>query len=335
MRQAIAVLAAALLLSAPLGGCQRVERIYDSQLTSETPADWWHQLEGGAIAEDRPPPPGASAPYPNLDQVPGETPKVDVAHQRTLETQLLAERDQVRRNVVQDPLPASPAAQPVVPPPAPSDPDASHIVADAASATSSPAPAAPPTPTPQAVAAPTASRAPVAAVPAASSPPVPTRASSKASAPATPASATPASATPAPAAAASAPSPSGPPAIPDAPPPLPELAGITASLVPAPSRPPPPGVAVGFRRGSAELPLSALGALQALAARRAGAAIAVRAGGDAGPSPAAQAAALPLALRRANAVLNELVALGVPAGDVHATALATARGTRADLIQSP
>ena len=319
------MLAAALLLSAPLGGCQRVERIYDSQLTSDSPADWWHQLQGGAIAEDRPPPPGASAPYPNLDQVPGETPKVDAAHQKTLEAQLLAERDQVRRNVVQDPLPASPPAQPVVPPPAPSDPEASHIVAEAANTTSAPAPSASPTPTSQPTPTPAASPAPAAAVPAPPNPPAPTRASSK----------TPAPATPAPAAAASTPPPSGPPAIPDAPPPLPELAGITASLVPAAGRPPPQGVAVGFRRGSAELPLSAVGALQALAARRAGAAIAVQAGGDAGPSPAAQAAALPLALRRANAVLNELVALGVPAGDVHATALATARGTRADLIQSP
>ena len=68
---------------------------------------------------------------------------------------------------------------------------------------------------------------------------------------------------------------------------------------------------------------------------RAGGAIAVRAGGDAGPSPAAQAAALPLALRRADSVRAALVALGVPASDVRATALATARGTRADLIQSP
>jgi hypothetical protein len=317
--QAVTALAAALLLSAPLGGCQRVERLYDSKLTGDTPFDWWHQLEGGVIAEDRPPPPGAAAPYPNLDQVPGQAPTVDPAHQRTLESQLLAERDQVRRNVVQTPLSAAPAAQPAAPPPLPNDPEASHVVADAASATPAPATA----PTPQATAAPPASPTPAAAAPA--SPPTPSRTSPKAAASEPPASAT----------AASASLPSAPPTIPDAPPPLPQLAGVTASLAPAASRPPPPGVAIGFRRGSAELPHGAEGALQALATRRAGAVIAVQAGGDAGPSPAAQAAALPLALRRADAVRAALVAVGVPASDVRATALATARGTHADLIQSP
>ena len=314
----MAPLAAALLLFAPLAGCQRVEQLYDSKLTADTPVDWWHQLEGGAIAEDRPPPPGASAPYPNLDQVPGQTPAVNASAQQTLEAQLLAERDQVRRNVVQDPLSASPPNQPVAPPPLPSDPDASHVVADAAGATPESAPAA--VPGPQA--------APPATAAVASSPPSSPPASTRSSKPPPP--------TPgAPAIAASTPPPSGPPTVPDAPPPLPQLAGINASLVPAASRPLPPGVAIGFHRGSAELPLAAVGALQALAARRAGGPIAVVAGGDSGPSPIAQAAALPLALRRADAVRAALVAVGVPAGDVRATALATARGTRADLIQSP
>ncbi len=315
------VLAPALLLFPPLAGCQSVKNLYDSKLTADTPADWWHQLEGGAIAEDRPPPPGASAPYPNLDQVPGQTPAVNAAAQRTLETQLLAERDEVRRNVVQDPLSASPPNQPVAPPLLPSDPDASHVVADAAGATPAPAPAA--VPAAASEAAPMAAPAPTG--PAAPSPPAPTRSSSKAPAPRHSAPAT----------VASAPPPSGPPTVPDAPPALPQLAGIDASLVPAASRPPPPGVAVSFRRGSAELPLSAVGALQALAARRAGGPIAVLAGGDSGQSPAAQAAALPLALRRANAMRAALVAGGVPPGDVRATAVAAARGARADLIQSP
>lgn len=310
MRQAATALAAALLLSAPLGGCQSVERLYDSQISADTPFDWWHQLEGGTIAEDRPPPPGAAAPYPNLDQVPGQAPTVDPAHQKTLEAQLLAERDQVRRNVVQEPLSPLPVAQPAAPPPVAVDPDASRVVADAASAA----------PTPAAVPGPQASPS----APAPASPPAPARAP-KAAAPA-PA---------APAIAASPPPSSAPPTVPEAPPPLPQLAGIDASLVPAASRPPPPGVAIGFRRGSAELPRGVEPALRALAARRAGAPIAVQAGGDAGLSPAAQAAALPLALRRADAVRAALVGAGVPAGDVRATALATARSTRADLIQSP
>lgn len=34
------------------------------------PVAWWHQLEGGRIAADRPPPPNASAPFPNLANIP-------------------------------------------------------------------------------------------------------------------------------------------------------------------------------------------------------------------------------------------------------------------------
>ncbi len=34
------------------------------------PVTWWHNYEGGAIAQNRPPPPGANAPYPNYAQLP-------------------------------------------------------------------------------------------------------------------------------------------------------------------------------------------------------------------------------------------------------------------------
>lgn len=309
-RRACAAPVAALLLSTLLGGCQRVERLYDSRLTSDTPFDWWHQLEGGVIAQERPPPPGVGAPYPNLAQVPSQKPAVDTTKQQALQAQLLTERDQVRRDVVQDPISTPSTARAAGSPPVASDPDASHIVADAASAP--PAPAA----APAAVAVPAPSAGPPSAA-AARSPPAPARRA------------------PTPTPASNSSQPSGPPTIPAAPPPLPQLPGVTASLVPAPSRPGPPGVEVGFRRGSAALPPGAEDALRALAARRAGAPISVRAGGDAGPSPAAQAAVLPLALRRAGAVRTALVAAGVPVGDVRATAQATARGTRADLIQSP
>src|SRR6202035_946132 len=37
---------------------------------SVNPVSWWHDLQGGKIAEDRPPPPGADQPYPNLASVP-------------------------------------------------------------------------------------------------------------------------------------------------------------------------------------------------------------------------------------------------------------------------
>jgi len=328
--QVRAAFIAATLLSPLLGGCERVERLYDSKLTYDTPLDWWHQLEGGVIAQQRPPPPGIGAPYPNLDRVPTQKPTVDTAQQQALRAQLLAERDQVRRAVVQDPVIPAPPARPDAAPPASTDPNASHVVADAASA---PPPPALPSATAQAPAASRQAAAPPAAPAAAAQAPAPRPS------PATPPPGpTPARATPASAAPPAAPTPAQPaelPTVPDAPPALPELAGVTASLVPAPSRPGPPGVEVGFRRGSAALPPGAEEALRALAARRAGAPIAVRAGGDAGPSPAAQAAVLPLAVRRAVAVRAALLAAGVPATDVRATALAAARGTRADLIQPP
>ena len=37
---------------------------------SLNPVTWWHDLQGGKIAEQRPPPPGADEPYPNLASVP-------------------------------------------------------------------------------------------------------------------------------------------------------------------------------------------------------------------------------------------------------------------------
>ena len=140
-RQARGALAAATLISVPLVGCQKVEQLYGSQLSSTSPVDWWHQLEGGTVAEQRPPPPGIGSPYPNLAQVPNETPKVDAAQQQALQAQLLSERDRVRRGVAQDPLTPSPPNAPVAPPLLPPNPDASHVVADAA--TTSPAPSPP------------------------------------------------------------------------------------------------------------------------------------------------------------------------------------------------
>ena len=46
-----------------LAGCSSVP-------SSINPVSWWHDLQGGKIAEQRPPPPGADQPYPNLATVP-------------------------------------------------------------------------------------------------------------------------------------------------------------------------------------------------------------------------------------------------------------------------
>lgn len=53
---------AALLSSLLLAGC--------GGANSGGPVAWWHQLEGGRIAADRPPPPNADAPFPNLANIP-------------------------------------------------------------------------------------------------------------------------------------------------------------------------------------------------------------------------------------------------------------------------
>lgn len=311
------LLQAALLgMAACTGG---VERMSDSRLTLDTPIDWWHDLQGGKIAEVRPPPPGVDDPYPNLSAVPPRPTPTDPATRRALAARLVAERDRTRREATQDPLilpapTAAPtaipaAARPAAPPP---DPGASVAVLEAATA---PPPAETPAPPPAAPApaAPPASPAPVAA-----SPPAPP----PATAPGGPPRGEPAVA-------------SGP--IPDLPgeaPPLPRLRGIPASVNAPPVPRLPPGVSVAFRPGSAALQAGADAALRELAGRRAGAAIAVEAGGDAaGPDAAAQARALPLAWRRARSMEEALVAAGVPAGALRINAAALGRGGVARLLQ--
>jgi hypothetical protein len=47
--------------------------------SSMNPVSWWHGLQGGKIAEERPPPPGADQPYPNLASVPPKPAQPDRA----------------------------------------------------------------------------------------------------------------------------------------------------------------------------------------------------------------------------------------------------------------
>ena len=281
--------------------CSGVERMSDSKLTLDTPISWWHDLQGGKIAEVRPPPPGVDDPYPNLSQVPPRPTPTDPATRRTLAARLVAERDRTRREATQDPLvlpaPNAPAATPVIaaarPAAPPPDPGASVAVLEAATA------------------------APVAAPPGGTAPPPPA-----ATAPGEPQQNKPAAE-------------SGP--IPDLPgdaPPLPRLGGIPASVNAPPVPRLPPGVSVAFRPGSAALPAGADAALRELAGRRAGGAVVVAAGGDAaGPGAAAQARALPLAWRRAQSMQEALVAAGVPAGSLRVNAAALGRGGEAHLLQ--
>jgi outer membrane protein OmpA-like peptidoglycan-associated protein len=129
------------------------------------------------------------------------------------------------------------------------------------------------------------------------------------------------------------------PPIPSAPPPPPNLPGvptvIAASPPPvAPPTPPPAAVAVStaavsvpFAGGSATLSPAAQGALKQLAQRRGKAVVAVTGYGEAASSEAPdQAAALPLAWSRAQAMAGALQSDGVPPAVLRVTAEAGGRG---------
>ncbi len=313
-RQA-ALTAGCLLL---LNGCGGVEEFYDSKLSLDNPVDWWHQLQGGPIADERPPPPGAADPYPNLARVPARPVPTDAPTRAGLLAQLASQRDHARLIASQDPVvfppPGAaklPAAPPPVPTPAPkptpsagapaapapqaTDTDASTMVLDAASAT----PAAARAPAPRGPASDAAAPAAFSAPPASAGPVV-----------------------------------SGPiPPLPTAAPALPNLPGLpTSNPAPVVERAR-PSARFSFAPGSAALPGPADGALRALAARAAGGPIAVSAGGDArSAAPDAQGAALPLALRRTGAIAAVLISAGVPSSSIRSQAVAPGREASARLI---
>jgi len=129
-----------------LGGCS-------SFPSSMNPVSWWHNLEGGEIAKERPPPPGATEPYPNLASVP---PKPEAPDQATLENitnALVADRTNAQHLADAAPLadPSSPSASPALfgkgtlPPPPPAPPPGTQTTSANLSAAEAP-PAAPTTP---------------------------------------------------------------------------------------------------------------------------------------------------------------------------------------------
>ena len=81
------------------------------------PVSWWHDLQGGKIAEERPPPPGADQPYPNLATVP---PKPAAAGPRARSpisrSALIADRTNAQHCGAAAPLadPSSPSASPAL-----------------------------------------------------------------------------------------------------------------------------------------------------------------------------------------------------------------------------
>lgn len=285
---------AALLLA--LAGC--------GDTVSLNPISWWHDLEGGRIAEDRPPPPNVDAPYPNLGSVPTRPQAIDAATRGRIANGLVADRANAQYGASQAPLgsvPARPAALP---------PSTGTLSASLPAASAPPLSGSPQGPPPADIRSAPPRPAPIARVETSALPP--------------PAAPTPDAAPM--------------PIIPAGPPPPPGIAGVPASVAPTPppatppalpAPPPPPGVplAVPFTAGSAALSPAAQASLKALAATHGAAPIAVTGYGEAtGSEAAAQIAAMPLAWLRAQAISGALQSAGVPLILLRVTAEAGGRG---------
>jgi outer membrane protein OmpA-like peptidoglycan-associated protein len=257
------------------------------------PVDWWHDMEGGPIAQARPPPPNADAPYPNLANVPAK-PKADSQTLRAgVASGLLADRASGRYALTTEPLTPPPPA----PAPAPAAAAAPGADSDGLGAKLQAASAPPPAPTPPASAA-----APVAMAAAPDAGPVPEIPTHAPPPPVIPGVGIPAVTRPTP-----------PPVPPPVAVPIVSAAGTA--------------VAVPFASGSAVLTTAARTALRQLATKRGRAAIAVTGfGGAASSDPPQQSAALPLAWARAQTIAGTLEASGVPASMLRLTAEATGDG---------
>lgn len=260
------------------------------------PVSWWHDLEGGPIAQQRAAPPGSTAPYPNLANVPTKPAFLPAPERARISAALLADRTQMNQQAVLEPLPNA------------------RTVAAQTKAASAP-PLASPTSSPAAQPAASAS------FPAASGqPPVPSP----------PAGAPPPE--PATVAAATATLPS----VPLTPPPPPVSAGISLPGPPPPPfvASNDASLAIHFAPASIALTPRDRTRLAALAHRRDDRAVAVIGFGDARESdPAAQAAALRLGLARAEAIAAILAQNGVPTGALRLGAQASGAGAIVALIQ--
>ena len=321
--------------------------------TALNPVEWWHGLQGGRIAEQRPPPPGADDPYPNLGTVPPRPAPSDPKLRQQIADALIADRGNAQHDAagVQLVDPSNPNAAPglfgrgTARPPAPPPPGGASASFPGTDATAA-APNAPPPMATERTAG--VARAPVGAVrsaplaepaeqPETERPALPTAPPAPANLPGAPASAAvppdrPASAVPSTTIAAQV-TPSGATPTADAA----AVASIPASApTSAPSTAAPTGRSVGvpFAVGSAVVPRPSIVALRQLAARRAGGTIAVTGFGEASGSDAAdQSPALSLALARAQAVAGALTTLGVPASFIRVDAEAAGRGAAARLVE--
>ena len=258
------------------------------------PVGWWHDLQGGKIAEQRPPPPGASDPYPNLASVPERPAPLDPNIRAMIHQSLLADRISAQQAAVETPLPALAKTQEAAPAAAANPAGAG---ASLAAASAPPAPAAvPPPAVPLPREMPQGSSAQMGALP-----PLPAAPPPPANLPgARPSAVSTAAKTPAP------------------------PAGMVL---------PPGSIPVPFAAGASALAPDGSAVLHAAAVKRGKAGIVVTGFGEASSSdPAIQANALTLALLRAQAIARALAAEGVPAAAVVTDAQAEGRGAAVRLV---
>ena len=333
-----------------VGGCAHQDPV-------DTPLNWWHQLEGGAIARQRPPPPGVDDPYPKIGTTPAAAHQVaSLDLRKSVTAGLVEQRNLSARQNAHDPLPppvlvappgkAAPGAAPGSAP-AGGVPGASAAAAapnPALSSATLDAAEAPPSPAPPVSSTGQASGAAKAAKSARGGGDVladPSQANEPelampdlAPAPATgPGSAT---------AEADANAPT--PQIPGAPPPPPSLPGMGLAPLPpvayaAPARPSyqlamAPGEALVFAAGTDVLSSGQGGTLRSVATHRGAGNVYVHGYGDAASdAPQDQAQALTLAALRARAVADALEKDGVPASAIRLRADAFGRGALAGLVE--
>jgi outer membrane protein OmpA-like peptidoglycan-associated protein len=313
-----------------------------STISAMNPVNWWHRQEGGKIAEDRPAPPGADQPYPNMDTVPTRPEPPDQDAMKKLTDSLVADRTNAQHAAESAPLadPSSPAASPglfgvgTAPPPPPPGmtplpkPASAGTPTASASIPAVTAPAAPPSPAPRKP----VQSAPLEPLPA---PTVPAPARDASSA-APPAGAAPPAAT-APSAAVAGPV-GPPPALPAGPPPRPAVAppAPPARVVPTPMPAPSAGTSatIAFIERTANLSPPAADEVKAFAGKRGKGTISVVGYGDAASSePDAQSAALNLGLSRAQTIVDVLKAAGVPGNAIRVSAEASGRGASLQVLQ--
>ena len=311
-----------------VGGCAHHDVV-------DTPVTWWHQLEGGAIAQQRPPPPGVDDPYPKIGTTPAAAPQVASLDLRKSVTSDLVEQSNLSARLnAHDPLPppevvakpgaaAAPAAATAAA--APPNPAISSATLDAADAPPPPSTPSAPAPAPgRAKAAAPAGSTPaaepelampdLAPAPAGGQAGAPQQADAAAILPPIPA---------APPAPPALPGVSSPPAVAYAPPPRPTYALAAA-----------PGEALVFAAGTDVLSPGQAATLQSVASRRGAGTVYVHGYGDApSDAPRDQAQALTLAALRARAVADALEKDGVPASSIRLRADAFGRGARAGLVE--